>query len=85
MRRDVVYRGWIVFACACSIISGAVLWVTGERVMGGCGLATALFHLVWMIDVRRCRRAGVRAGVRRRPIVITRLRHRTETEEVKHG
>ena len=70
MRRDVVYRGWIFFACAFSIISGAALWVTGERVMGGCGLATALLHLVWMIDVCRC----TRACVRRRAIVIPQLR-----------
>ena len=70
MRREVVYRVWTVLACILSFATGAVLWQQGERLVGGLGLATALLHLAWRIDLRRC----PRACVRRRAIVIPRLR-----------
>lgn len=79
MPREVVVRVWMMAACIAAGVSGAALWLAGERVMGSCGLATALLHGVWMIDVRRC------ARVQRRPIVIPQLRHRTDASEVRRG
>lgn len=70
MRHEVVYRAWTELACILSFATGAVLWPQGERLVGGLGLATALLHLVWRIDLRRC----PRACVRRRALVIPRLR-----------
>jgi hypothetical protein len=65
-----MYRGWIVVACVASIVSGAALWMAGERPFGAFGIAAGLFHAVWGLDLR----ALVRARWRRRPIVIPTLR-----------
>jgi hypothetical protein len=65
-----MYRGWIVVACVASIVSGAALWMAGERPFGAFGIAAGLFHAVWGLDLR----ALVRGRWRRRPIVIPTLR-----------
>lgn len=70
MRRESMYRGWIVVACVASIVSGAALWMAGERPFGAFGIAAGLFHAVWGLDLR----ALVRGRWRRRPIVIPTLR-----------
>lgn len=70
MRRESMYRGWIVFACVASIASGAVLWMAGERPFGVFGIAAGLFHALWSLDLR----ALVRGRWQRRPIVIPMLR-----------
>jgi hypothetical protein len=70
MRRERMYRIWIVFACLASIGSGLVLWAAGERAFGAFGIASGLFHALWGWDVR----ALVRGRLRRRPIVIPQLR-----------
>ena len=70
MRREAAVRVWTLTVLLASAGSGLAFWRAGERVMGGCGLATALLHLVWMFDARRC----ARACVRRRAIVIPQLR-----------
>ena len=70
MRREVVYRAWIVLACMASIASGVALWGMGERPFAMCGLVVGGFHALWAIDLR----AFVRGRVRRRAIVIPRLR-----------
>lgn len=69
MRRESMYRGWIVVACVASIVSGAALWMAGERPFGAFGIAAGLFHAVWGLDLR----ALVRGRWRRRPIVIPTL------------
>jgi hypothetical protein len=70
MRRESMYRGWIVCACTASIVSGAALWMSGERPFGAFGIAAGLFHALWGLDLR----ALVRGRWRRRPIVIPTLR-----------
>ena len=70
MRREAVYRIWTIGVGIAACASGIVLWQHGERLVGGFGLATALLHLLWMIDGRRF----TRACVQRRPIVIPQLR-----------
>jgi hypothetical protein len=65
-----MYRGWIVVACVASIVSGAALWMAGERPFGAFGIAAGVFHAVWGLDLR----ALVRGRWRRRPIVIPTLR-----------
>ena len=70
MRREVAYRGWIVFACVFSILSGAMLWMTVERQFAVLGIAAGIFHALWGLDVH----ALVRGRWRRRPIVIPQLR-----------
>ena len=70
MRRESMYRGWIVCACVASIASGAVLWMAGERPFGAFGIAAGVFHALWGLDLR----ALVRGRWRRRPIVIPTLR-----------
>ena len=86
MRREAVYRLWTSVVAIAACASGLVLWQQGEHLMGGFGLATSLLHALWAIDVR----ALVRGRWRRRPIMIPRLRHRTDAVEVrcdgvKHG
>ena len=86
MRRDAVYRLWTSVVAIAACASGLVLWLHGERITGAFGLATSLLHALWAIDVRTL----VRGRWRRRPIVIPRLRHRTDAVEVrrdgvKHG
>ena len=70
MRRESIYRGWIVCACVASIVSGASLWGMGERPFGAFGMAAGVFHALWGLDLR----ALVRGHWRRRPIVIPTLR-----------
>lgn len=70
MRRESMYRGWIVVACVASIVSGAALWMAGERPFGAFGIAAGVFHAVWGLDLR----ALVRGRWQRRPIVIPTLR-----------
>ncbi|TXI48422.1 MAG: hypothetical protein E6Q50_10540 [Lysobacter sp.] len=70
MRREAMYRGWIVCACVASIVSGAALWMAGERPFGAFGIAAGVFHALWGLDLR----ALVRGRWRRRPIVIPTLR-----------
>lgn len=70
MRRESIYRGWVVCACVVSILSGVWLWVTGERPLGAFGIAAGVFHALWGRDLR----ALVRGRWRRRPIVIPTLR-----------
>ena len=70
MRRESMYRGWIVVACVASIVSGAALWMAGERPFGAFGIAAGVFHALWGLDLR----ALVRGRWRRRPIVIPTLR-----------
>lgn len=70
MRRESIYRGWIVCACVASIVSGACLWGMGERPFGAFGMAAGVFHALWGLDPR----ALVRGRWRRRPIVIPTLR-----------
>lgn len=81
MRREVVYRVWTTAVVIAACVSGLVLWLHGERLMGAFGLATSLVHALWAIDVR----ALVRGRWRRRPIVIPQLRHRTDVVEVRRG
>ncbi len=86
MRRDAVYRLWTSVVAIAACASGLVLWQQGAHLMGGLGLATSLLHALWAIDVR----ALVRGRWRHRPIMIPRLRHRTDAVEVrrdgvKHG
>jgi len=70
MRRERLYRVWIVCACIASIGSGLVLWAAGERAFGALGIASGLVHALWGWDVP----ALVRGRLRRKPIVIPRLR-----------
>ena len=70
MRRESMYCGWIVVACVASIVSGAALWMAGERPFGAFGIAAGVFHALWGLDLR----ALVRGRWRRRPIVIPTLR-----------
>jgi hypothetical protein len=70
MRRESMYRGWIVVACVASIVSGALLWMSGERPFGAIGIAAGVFHALWGLDLR----ALVCGRWRRRPIVIPTLR-----------
>ena len=70
MRRESMYRGWIVVACVASIVSGAALWMAGERPFGVFGIAAGVFHALWGLDLR----ALVRGRWQRRPIVIPTLR-----------
>lgn len=69
MRREEVYRLWTTVVAIAACASGLVLWLHGERLMGGFGLATSLLHALWAIDAR----ALVRGRWRRRPIVIPTL------------
>jgi hypothetical protein len=70
MRREQIYRGWIVLACVGSMLSGAWLWASGERPFGAFGIVAGVVHALWAVDVP----ALVRGRVRRRPIVIAQLR-----------
>ncbi len=70
MRREAVYRVWTACVGITACASGIVLWQHGERLVGGLGLATALLHALWAIDVR----AMARGRWHRRPIVIAKLR-----------
>lgn len=70
MRREAVYRVWTTCVGIAACASGIVLWQHGERLIGGLGLATALLHALWAIDVR----AMARGRWHRRPIVIPQLR-----------
>lgn len=70
MRRERLYRVWIVCACIASIGSGLALWAVGERAFGAFGIASGLVHALWGWDVP----ALVRGRLRRRPIVIAQLR-----------
>lgn len=79
MRHEASFRLWTVVVCVLSFVSGSVFWHVGERLAGGCGIATALLHLVWAIDPR----ALLRGRWQRRPIVIPRLR--SDTRTVRHG
>ena len=81
MRREMFYRVWTLTVLLVSAGSGLALWMAGERLFGACGLVTALLHGVWMIDGR----ALARGRWQRRPIVIPRLRHRTDASEVRRG
>ena len=74
MRREAWFRLWVFMVLLGSAGSGIALWRAGDHVMGGCGLATAVWHLLWCIDVRQVLRARRH---RRRAIVIPRL---TSTE-----
>jgi hypothetical protein len=75
MRREVVFRVWTLCVGIAAGVSGVVLWMHGERLVGGLGLATSLLHALWMIDAR----ALACGHWRRRPIVIPRLRPRVVT------
>jgi hypothetical protein len=70
MRREAVYRIWTACVGIAACASGIVLWQHGERLVGGLGLATALLHALWAIDVR----GMARGRWQRRPIVIPQLR-----------
>jgi hypothetical protein len=70
MRRERLYRAWIVCACIASIGSGLMLCANSERAFGVFGIASGLFHALWGWDVP----ALVRGRLRRRPIVIPQLR-----------
>lgn len=70
MRREAAYRVWTIGVGIAACASGIVLWQHGERFVGGLGLATALLHALWAIDVR----AMARGRWQRRPIVIPQLR-----------
>lgn len=70
MRREAAYRVWTIGVGIAACASGIVLWHHGERLIGGLGLATALLHALWAIDVR----AIARGRWHRRPIVIPQLR-----------
>ena len=70
MRREAVYRVWTACVGITACASGIVLWQHGERLVGGLGLATALLHALWTIDVR----AITHGRWQRRPIVIPQLR-----------
>ena len=70
MRREAVYRVWTTCVGIAACASGIVLWEQGERLVGGLGLATALLHALWAINVR----AMARGRWHRRPIVIPQLR-----------
>jgi hypothetical protein len=70
MRREQIYRGWIVLACVGSMLSGAWLWASGERPFGAFGIVAGVVHALWAVDVP----ALVRGRVRRRPIMIAQLR-----------
>ena len=70
MRREVVYRGWIVLACVFSILSGCMLWMSGERLFAVFGIAAGIFHALWGLDAH----ALVRGRWQRRAIVIPQLR-----------
>ena len=70
MRREAVYRVWTTCVGITACASGIVLWQHGERLVGGLGLATALLHALWAIDVR----AMTRGRWQRRPVVIPQLR-----------
>ena len=70
MRRERLYRAWIVCACITSIGFGVMLWANGERAFGVFGIASGLFHALWGWDVP----ALLRGRLRRRPIVIPQLR-----------
>ena len=70
MRREAVYRIWTTLVAIAACASGIVLWQHGQRLVGGLGLATALLHALWAIDVR----AMARGRWHRRPIVIPQLR-----------
>lgn len=72
MRREVAYRVWTIGVGIAAFASGIVLWQHGERLIGGLGLATALLHALWAIDVRAMARG--RGRWHRRPIVIPQLR-----------
>ena len=69
MRREAVYRVWTICVGIAACASGIVLWQHGQRFVGGLGLATALLHALWAIDVR----AMTRGRWQRRPIVIPQL------------
>ena len=69
MRREAVYRIWTIGVGIAACASGILLWQHGERLVGGLGLATALLHALWTIDVR----AMARGRWHRRPIVIPQL------------
>ena len=70
MRREAAYRIWTIGVGIAACASGIVLWQHGERLVGGLGLATALLHALWAIDVR----GMARGRWHRRPIVIPQLR-----------
>jgi hypothetical protein len=70
MRPETIYRLWIAFAAASSILSAAGLWLLGERTLAWCGIAAGAFHLLWGLDVP----ALLRGRWRRRAIVIPCLR-----------
>ena len=70
MRREAAYRVWTACVGIAACASGIVLWQHGERLVGGLGLATALLHALWAINVR----AMARGRWHRRPIVIPQLR-----------
>jgi hypothetical protein len=70
MRRERLYRAWIVCACIASIGSGLMLWAAGERAFGALGIASGLVHALWGWGVP----ALVCGRLRRRPIVIPQLR-----------
>ena len=70
MRREAVYRIWTTLVAIAACASGIVLWQHGQRFVGGLGLATALLHALWAIDVR----AMTRGRWQRRPVVIPQLR-----------
>lgn len=70
MRREAVYRIWTIGVGIAACASGIVLWQHGDRLVGALGLATALLHALWAIDVR----AMTRGRWQRRPIVIPQLR-----------
>lgn len=81
MPRETLFRIWSTVIAIAAFGSGAALWVAGERLFGGLGLATSALHLCWVIDLR----AVLRGRWQRRPIVIARLRHRSGRAEVRHG
>jgi hypothetical protein len=81
MPREAVFRIWSTVIAIAAFGSGAALWVVGERLFGGLGLATSALHLCWAIDLR----ALLRGRWQRGPIVIARLRHRNATDEMRHG
>ena len=69
MRREAAYRVWTACVGIAACASGIVLWQHGQRFVGGLGLATALLHALWAIDVR----AMTRGRWQRRPVVIPQL------------
>ena len=53
-----------------SILSGGMLWMSGERLFAVFGFAAGIFHALWGLDAH----ALVRGRWRRRAIVIPQLR-----------